>query len=244
MSEQFAWPDGRPAAVSFSFDDARPSQLDHAVPILDRHGLRATFYVSLPTMEQRLPEWRAVAATGHEIGNHSLKHACSGNFPFSRQNCLEEYTLERMDDELAESERILDDLVGPAQRSFAYPCGQKFVGRGERLQSYVPLIARRFVAGRGFRDEWANDPAFCDLHQIFGRDMDATPLEKLQQYADQALASGGWLVLAGHDAGAEARQSVASDVLDGICRYAKEKGAWVDTVATIATYVQSNRPPL
>ncbi|HXW78607.1 MAG TPA: hypothetical protein VEJ84_03865, partial [Acidimicrobiales bacterium] len=36
---------GRRFAVSLSFDDARPSQLEVAVPILDRAGARATFYV-------------------------------------------------------------------------------------------------------------------------------------------------------------------------------------------------------
>src|SRR5215211_8310716 len=38
------FPEGTSVAVSLSFDDARPSQLE-GVRILDDHGIRATFYV-------------------------------------------------------------------------------------------------------------------------------------------------------------------------------------------------------
>ena len=38
-SERFAWPSGTMAAVSLAYDDGLASQLDHALPALDRHGL-------------------------------------------------------------------------------------------------------------------------------------------------------------------------------------------------------------
>jgi hypothetical protein len=41
----------------------------------------------------------------------------------------------------------------------------QLVGRGAATISYVPLVAKRFRAGRGFRDGAANDPAFCDFAQ-------------------------------------------------------------------------------
>ena len=40
----FAWPEGRKAAVSLAYDDALDSQLDTAIPALDRHGLKGSFY--------------------------------------------------------------------------------------------------------------------------------------------------------------------------------------------------------
>ena len=75
----FPWPDGQRAAVSLSYDDAVPSQLDNAIPALDRHGLKGTFYLILAaeTVRERLEEWRAAARSGHELGNHSLFHQCS-----------------------------------------------------------------------------------------------------------------------------------------------------------------------
>jgi len=50
-------------AVSLSYDDALDSQLDNAIPALNRHGLVASFYLTLmsPTLRHRLDEWRAAA---------------------------------------------------------------------------------------------------------------------------------------------------------------------------------------
>lgn len=75
----FAWPGGARAAVSLGYDDGLASQLDHVVPALNRRGLRASFYVPInsPTVPGRQAEWRAAAAAGHELGNHSLFHGCS-----------------------------------------------------------------------------------------------------------------------------------------------------------------------
>src|SRR5438270_13927441 len=89
---EFRWPDGIRAAVTLTFDDARPSQLQRRLPIRDRHGVRATFYVGPDAVETRLDSWRRALESGHEIGGHSLTHPCSGNFRFARQNALEDYT--------------------------------------------------------------------------------------------------------------------------------------------------------
>ena len=50
----FAWPEGRRAAVSLSYDDAVPSQLDNAIPALDRHGLKGSFYLTLAADSVRM----------------------------------------------------------------------------------------------------------------------------------------------------------------------------------------------
>ncbi len=75
----FRWPEGKIAAVSLAYDDALPSQLDIALPQLNHAGLKASFYLPLSalTLTTRLADWRAVAAAGHELGNHSLFHQCS-----------------------------------------------------------------------------------------------------------------------------------------------------------------------
>ena len=236
----FAWPDGKRGAVSLSFDDARPSQVDAGLLILDAHGVRATFYLSLPFIPQRLPAWRAAAARGHEMGNHTATHPCSGNFPWSRANALESCTLERMEDEVARASAAIRYLVGVEPATFAYPCGQKFVGRGESARSYVPVIARRFLAGRGFRDEAPNDPAFCDLAQAAGIDGDDASFEALRGMIDQAVQTGGWLILACHDVGDFARQAIRAEVLDEVCRYSQDpaSGVWIDSVASVSAHIR------
>ena len=138
----FPWPDGRKAALSLTFDDARESQVDVGLPLLNEHGVRATFYVLPDGARKRLALWKAALAAGHEIGNHSSSHPCTGNFAFSRTNALEDYTLERLEADVAVANAALAADLGRAPTAFAYPCGQSFVGRGEGVRSYVPVVGR------------------------------------------------------------------------------------------------------
>src|SRR5262245_13337281 len=78
----FTWPSGKRAAVSLSLDDALVSQADAGLPILDRNGVRATFYLSPGNVPERLEAWRNAVTSGHEMGNHTMTHPCSGNFPW------------------------------------------------------------------------------------------------------------------------------------------------------------------
>jgi peptidoglycan/xylan/chitin deacetylase (PgdA/CDA1 family) len=51
----FRWPAGKRAAISLTFDDARVSQIDAGIPLLERCGVKATFYVSPSAMPRTPP---------------------------------------------------------------------------------------------------------------------------------------------------------------------------------------------
>lgn len=71
------WYGGKHAAVSLRFDDAHPTHLDKAVPILDEFGFPGTFMIN-PGREgyqQRKAEWEALPARGHELANHTVTHS-------------------------------------------------------------------------------------------------------------------------------------------------------------------------
>ena len=164
--------------LSLTFDDARLSQVDKGIPLLDNYGVKATFYVSPRNVKQRLDAWKKAAGNGHEIGNHSLVHPCTGNFPFARDKALEDYTLDEMNVELDSANNILKETLGVRAVSFAYPCGQKFVGRGKNTKSYIPLIALMFESGRGWLDEgptilpsviWPNSQAWNWMANLLTR---------------------------------------------------------------------------
>ncbi len=239
----FAWPTGKRVAVSLSFDDARASQVLTGLDLFERHGARVTFYVNPRNMEKHADQWKRAVAQGHELGSHSDTHPCSGNFPFSRKNALEDYTIARLEADLDSASRGIERLAGVKTTTFAYPCGSKFIGRGVNTQSYVPVIAKRFRAGRGFRDEAANDPAYCDLAQLLGVDSDRMTLDQMKEAVRKAEQQGGWLVFAGHDIGGAGAQSNDPAVLDSFLKYAKDpaSGIWLDTVDAIATYVEKHR---
>jgi len=241
--EKFPWPKGIRGAVSLTFDDARLSQVDRLIPILDRHGVKATFYVSLDRVGQRLEGWKKAIRTGHEIGNHTMTHPCTGNYPAFRWNALEEMTLDGMAKEIDDAQQAIAKELGVKPRSFAYPCGQTFVGRGRDVQSYVPLVAGRFLSGRKWLNEHANDPAFCDLAQLLAFESDGKLFEALKSLVDKAAAGGRWLILVGHEVGDGGYQTTLASSVEELCRYAEDpaNGIWIDTVGAIAEYIQKAR---
>jgi hypothetical protein len=233
-------------ALSISFDDARESQVDHrSAALFKKHGIRVTYFVSLANVEKKQDLWRAVAADGHEIGNHSVHHPCSGNFPWigSGERALENYTLEKIEAELLEANRSLRQMLGVAPVSYAYPCGLDFVGRGENRASYVPVVARHFLVGRGYRGEYFNNPAFCDLAMVQALGVDREGLTQLKSYADQALATGYWLILVAHEVPQHSGgEGLSTGNIAALGEYLQAKPElWVDTVGTIGAYVRSQR---
>ena len=150
IKKAFPWPNGKRVAVSLSFDDARPSQVDRGLDVLNPTGVKVTFFVVPENVKKRLEGWKHAVASGHEIGNHSLTHPCSGNFPFSLPQRPGKLHLGANGPKCRWGECRDSALLGVRMVTFAYPCGQKFVGRGRQLKSYVPLIAEKFLVGRGF----------------------------------------------------------------------------------------------
>ena len=146
-AQGFAWPEGRRAAVSLAYDDALASQLDNAVPALDRHGFKATFYVppGQGTLAERLEEWRAVGRNGHELGNHSLFHQCDGSRPGREwvppHRDLHTTTAAQMRDQVLVANTFLRALDGRQERTFTSPCGDRTAADGE----YVDGLRELFV---------------------------------------------------------------------------------------------------
>jgi len=228
------------AAVSLSFDDARESQLDVGIPLFAQLATHVTFYLTANNIGARGGDWRKAAAAGHEMGNHTTTHPCSGNFRWSRTRALEDHTLDRMRGEMLEANRIIAAATGVTPATFAYPCGQKFVGRGAGVTSYVPVVHELFLAGRGWLDEAPNDPAFVDRAQILGYAMDDMEFSALKPAVDEAVAGGQWLVLAGHDIGDTpghqvTRVSMLRELLEDLRR--PSRGVWVDTVSHVAEHI-------
>ena len=242
-ASEFAWPEGRRAAVSLSFDDARTSQVDTGLAVLDRLGAKATFYVVPVRVESRLAGWKKLVASGHEIGNHSLRHPCTGNFEWSREAALEDYTLDRMRAELIGANRRLKELLGVEPVTFAYPCGQTFVGRGLSTRSYVPLISELFLAGRGWLDETPTDPVFHDPAQVSGMSMDGMDFPEVKALVETARSAGQWLVLAGHEMASSGHQTTRIEMLERLIPYLQDpqNKIWFETVATVARYLSDRR---
>ena len=137
----------------------------------------------------------------------------------------------------------IERLLGVKSKTFAYPCGQKFVGRGREVKSYVPLAAERFGVARGYLDESANDPTFFDTAQAAGTGFDDLDFSQMKQLVSKAAEEGRWIIFVGHEIGPKAFQTTDTAALEALCKYAKDpaNGLWLDTVENIGRYIQQQR---
>jgi len=235
------WPEGKQMAISLTFDDGRFSQVQGGTQLLDTYGVKATFYVVPSAVEQQIEGWKSAVAHGHEIANHSLVHPCSGNFAWSRDHALEEYTIEEMKKELSMANARLHELLGVEVRAFAYPCGQTYIGSGKETMSYVPLIASLFASGRGWMDEAPNDPAYLNREQLTGIEMDGKDFEEVLPIIERARNNGFWLILAGHEMGVSGDQTTRLAMLEKLIQYAQkpENGIWIAPVSEVMDYLDN-----
>jgi peptidoglycan/xylan/chitin deacetylase (PgdA/CDA1 family) len=236
------WPNGKRAAVSLSFDDARASQIDTGLALFEDLGFRATWYVLPRAVEKQVAGWKRMVEMGQEIGNHSLTHPCTVNYGIGSQG-LEAFTLAGMAANLEEANSQIRELLGVTPRSFAYPCGQKFIGRGSETRSYVPLVAEKFRSGRGYLDEAANKPLDCDFAQLLGTAFDDMDFATMRGHLEKARASGRWILFCGHEIGARKYQTTDVGALRELAAYLKDpaQGFWTDTVGTIAEHLRRRR---
>ena len=232
------WPDGHRAAISLSFDDARPSQLRCGLPLLDRLGVPVTFFVLPDAVARALTGWRDAVDRGHEIGNHTLTHPCSANFAWSRGNAIERMTIADFRSEVDEANRRLAYLLGVDPTVFAYPCGHTFVGHGRGTQSLVPLIAEMFDVGRTFNDVVANSPAVLDPAQITCVNSDERSFASLLPTLEAALADEAWLVLGGHEIGALGEaDTTPAETIEALVSWCRSNGVWIETIGNVARAV-------
>ena len=241
------WPENIQGAVSLTFDDNARSQLDNALPCLDDHNLKGTFYVNpgrKAIWQEDLPRWKQASQNGHELGNHTMDHPCSCNFGFSNEGyCLENLALSDIEDTIDRATEALNELFPEQQgnRSFCYPCYQTYVGRGENRQSYVPIVARRFKVGRG-GGERPNNPSVIDLSYIWSFAVEGHSSADMIAYVENAVEGGLWGVICMHGVGGD-HIAIETSAFRDVCAYLDQNRhrIWTDTVINIADYVIQRR---
>jgi peptidoglycan/xylan/chitin deacetylase (PgdA/CDA1 family) len=111
--------------VGLTFDDGYTDFLEHAVPVLERHGMTGTVYVVAgrlagdndwddgPRLDlMDADQVRAVAAAGHEVGSHTLTH--------TRLAGADATTLGA---EVGRSRQVLQEVLQAEVTGFCYPYG-------------------------------------------------------------------------------------------------------------------------
>ena len=194
------WPKGAKAAVVLTYDDALTSQLDHAVPVLDRAGLKATFFLAR-VKRADVPRWRAAAARGHEMANHTIFHPCSAaSYPEDPRYTTESYTPASLLREIEQQNVFLTALDGRTRRGFATPCGQTKAGGADYLEPLRTSGLVTYVRSASWTPaDLEADASTMDLMNVPARSFPETATgAELIAFAQEAEATGGLAVFLFH----------------------------------------------
>ena len=241
---RFAWPHGEKAAVSLAYDDAIDSQLDNAIPALDRAGLKGSFYLTLanPSINKRLDEWRAAAARGHELGNHTLFHFCSAKAPghewVTPDLDLDTVTATRMAAQVKLANTLLHAIDGRTERTFTVPCGDRVAQGGD----YVDLVKSEFVAIKSGGAGVIPDMASLDPYKVGVTVPEGVTGAQLIALVKEAEAQGTMINFTFHGVGGDyitTSKQAHEDLLAYLAAHRAD--VWTDTFIDIMKYVKAKQ---
>ena len=248
QQKPFVWPHKAKAAINLAYDDALPSQLDNAVPALNRYKLKGTFYVPVgaETIHTRLKEWRKIASKGHELANHSIFHQCSGSLPgrewVAVERDLDNLTVAQMRDQIIVANNYLHAIDGKTERTYTPPCIDLNAGG----QNYIGAISNQFVAIKAKSGGVTPDMQSLDPYAV-GVDFPSNVSgQQLIAIAKEAAAKGTMANFTFHGIGGD-HLSVTKEAHEELLKYLAENRSiyWTDTFINIMKYVkvQQNKTP-
>ena len=236
--ERKEW-NNKKCAVVLTYDDALNVHLDHVIPSLDSLNLKGTFYLSgyFPGFKNRIEEWRKAASDGHEMANHTMFHPCIGQMAgreFVKPDYdLNNYTIQRIEDEIKMNNVLLATLDGKTKRTFAYPCGDMTAGG----VSYVDEIKDDFVAARGVQG-MIMQKSNIDMYNIGSYMINGKSGDEMIALVKDAMKQNGLLVFLFHGVGGEHGLNVALKDHSQLLHFLKqnEKDIWVAPLIDIVEY--------
>ncbi|MDX1955288.1 MAG: polysaccharide deacetylase family protein [Chitinophagaceae bacterium] len=242
LQAQFNQPwQGKKCAVVITYDDAIDQHLDNALPLLDSLGLKATFYVTAfsPSVQTRMEDWRAMAAKGHELGNHTLYHPCAGGPGrewVPKEYDLSTYTLKQIVDETRMTNLFLQALDGKTERTFAYTCGDQKV----EDSFFIEPLKKDFIAARGVRGEM-HKIQDIDLYNTDCYMVNHHKAEQMIAWVEEAMRTNSMLVILFHGVGGGNGLDVSLPDHRQFLQYLKdhEKDIYIAPMVEMAKHIRS-----
>lgn len=234
---------GKKCAVVLTYDDAIDQHLDNAIPVLDSLELKATFYVTAfsSSVQKRLHDWKNLSINGHELGNHTLYHPCTGGKGrewVSKEYDLNNYSPKRMVDETRMTNLFLQALDGKTKRTFAFTCGDMKIGDS----AFINGMKNDFVAARAVRNEMHKINEI-DLYNVDCYMVNNHSFEQMKEWVDKAMQTNSLLVILFHGVGGGNSLNVDVQAHRQFLQYLEknEKDIWIATMLETAEYINSQR---
>lgn len=136
-----------------TFDDGPSARTPEVLSILERYGVKATFFVVGKDTEQSRRWMREIAEGGHAIGVHSYTHDYRKIY-----DSVEAYL-----DDFAQEYALIEEATGAAPQIFRFPGGSINAYNGHIYQEIVAEMIRRgfvyFDWNRAAGDAVRNSPS-------------------------------------------------------------------------------------
>ncbi|WP_159888176.1 polysaccharide deacetylase family protein [Paenibacillus puerhi] len=127
--------------AALTFDDGPDAKYTPAIlDLLKEHQVKATFFVVGKQVDKHPDVLKRILDEGHAIGNHSLSHA---NFS--------KLTPKRMDEEIRETDRRIQQAAGVSTSMFRAPYGAS----PHDLKTYLKTTDRELVGWTVDTRDWA-----------------------------------------------------------------------------------------
>lgn len=224
------WPQGRTAAISYTFDDNCPNQFSVVVPMLNEFNMKGTFFPVINWLGGNYDDIKAAAAQGHEIGSHTVSHPNLGE--------LSDIDAQH---ELHDSRTTIEEVIGGNYKciTIAYP----FCIPPKNIQLVTDdYIVARHCDGRidmGLNDSIPIDFTNVSSHAL-GSVFNSTTAESLQTIFENTRAKGGWSNLLFHEIDEGTGYSpFPSEEIRKSLQYLQDNSSvyWVATMGDVARYI-------
>lgn len=208
--------------ISINFDDGFKTQIDYTYPLLQAHGMKATFFVNTgrildgssagyPTMS--IADLQTLTNNGHEVGSHGHDHVEFPSLPYADQVWQHQT-----------SQNYLRSW-GCAGDNFSYPDG---VNTPE-----TDTIALQFYrsARNGYIEPFVVPlpftPPYAPLHAQQGDFGDGGDWARITALVDQAFNADMWVDITFHNivpGGGSYQNSMDTSTFDQFLTYIQAKG--------------------
>ncbi len=224
---------GNRAAISLTFDDGLPCQIDFALPRLEQYEVPATFFLignSPYDTQFRTDVWKKAIQQGHEIGSHSMNHLKASTL-----------TVEMARHEAEDSKNLIETRLNSKVTSYCYPFTDAIV----TIQDQVKKVYKQARGGRVARsNKFVCKGDGVNLFDVPCFHVNDGQFENLPIWIDAALERNAWFTLMFHAVGDEkgwdnVNPHTFAKMLS-VIRDAKNRGLWPATFEDAAESLRQN----
>ncbi len=191
-------------AIALTFDDGPGPWTTPILDILDKEGVKGTFFMNGDQVAMRPKIAKMVQEKGHAIGDHTYSHM--NFYAYEKKNGLEK-TKEKISEEIEKSKSILEKVLGKKITLCRMPHGYN--------KLWLEELSKKFN--------------YTFINWTFGEDWQPVSQEKMAQEYIQQIKPGAILLF--HDGGKNRKKTQLS--LPAIIQAAKNKGYQIVTVSEL-----------